>query len=514
MNRVQTALKALVATGILSAASVAQDDPNYVQPDTSKEDPKVTEELNEEVKNQGTPQDEVIIQQDDSGTIEGFGGTWRGLKRLERIQFLSNIETIRGSNPLLPLRPIESPLDFSVKRPTPLGRVDVNPLLGSPLEPIMSPVRNIEYFLQSNLGMNFGIYYTLLYQHVSDPVPGTRSDYGTGRLDVNLVWNLWEYPVEGRLDESEIGHGLLGVLVRQGNQIGVPNNQITNDSVGSIQGLDSLYTGGAGGAATLNLLYYQQGFVNDRIVFSVGKVHPNQYIGLNFWANDESRQFLAAPFDGIQTLGPSQGGYQLGVALQTVPVDWMFVNAMVTDALGTPSTMFSTLDEGYYWGAVEAGFLIPPLGDEFAGPSTLSVIWTNQNLNVVTAAPERITSNSLALQFQGHLSSNLGVWAQGGVADEYMSPIEAEFSCGLGLEDPLGRKGDLFGVAFNWSKPSKAIVALDSEISQQSMFEVFYRIQLTGSCQLSPDIQVVLDPGNRSGSSTPVIFGLRLTTDF
>ena len=195
MNWVQTALKALVATGILSAASVAQDDPNYVQPDTSKEDPKVTEELNEEVKNQGTPQDEVIIQQDDSGTIEGFGGTWRGLKRLERIQFLSNIETIRGSNPLLPLRPIESPLDFSVKRPTPLGRVDVNPLLGSPLEPIMSPVRNIEYFLQSNLGMNFGIYYTLLYQHVSDPVPGTRSDYGTGRLDVNLVWNLWEYPV-------------------------------------------------------------------------------------------------------------------------------------------------------------------------------------------------------------------------------------------------------------------------------------------------------------------------------
>ena len=54
MNRVQTALKALIATGILSATSIAQDDPNYVQPDTSKEDPKVTEQLNDEVKNQGT----------------------------------------------------------------------------------------------------------------------------------------------------------------------------------------------------------------------------------------------------------------------------------------------------------------------------------------------------------------------------------------------------------------------------------------------------------------------------
>ena len=79
----------------------------------------------------------------------------------------------------------------------------------------MSPIRNIEYHLQENLGMNFGIYYTLLYQHVSDPMPGTRSNYGTGRLDVNLVWNLWEYPVEGHLDEAGMGHGLLGVLLRQ-----------------------------------------------------------------------------------------------------------------------------------------------------------------------------------------------------------------------------------------------------------------------------------------------------------
>ena len=514
MNRFHVFLTSLIMAAIMSSTGSAQDDPGYVKPDTSKDDPDVTKELSDEVRNQGTPKDEVIIQQDDSGTIEGFGGSWRGLKRLERIQFLSNIETIRGSSPLLPLRPIEHPLDFSVKWPTPLGRVDVNPLLGSPLEPVMRPIRNIEYYLQSNLGMNFGIYYTLLYQHVTDPIPGTRSDYGTGRLDVNLVWNLWEYPVEGHLDEAEIGHGLVGVLVRQGNQIGVPNNEFTTESVGSIQGLDSLYTGQFGGAATLNLLYYQQGFWNDRIVFSVGKVHPNQYIGLNFWANDESRQFLAAPFDGIQTLGPSQGGYQLGAALQFVPADWMYINTMITDSLGSPNTMFSTLDEGYYWGAVEAGFVIPPFGDDFAGPSTVSVIWSNQNLDVLSPTPERITSNSIALQYQGHLSSNLGIWAQGGVAEEHMSPIEAEFSCGIGLEDPLGRKGDLLGVAYNWSKPSGALDSPEFTVSEQSMFEIFYRIQLTGSCQLSPDIQVVVDPGDRSGSAIPVIFGLRLTTDF
>ena len=74
-------------SGSAPSASASKDESELAESESkeSKEDPKVTEELNEEVKNQGTPQDEVIIQQDDSGTIEGFGGTWRGLKRLERI---------------------------------------------------------------------------------------------------------------------------------------------------------------------------------------------------------------------------------------------------------------------------------------------------------------------------------------------------------------------------------------------------------------------------------------------
>ena len=92
-----------------------------------------------------------------------------------------------------------------------------------------------------------------------------------------------------------------------------------------------------------------------------------------------------------------------------------------------------------------------------------------------------------------------------------MSSITSQFSCGVGVERPFGRRGDLFGAAFNWSRPSDGLAG---PVGEQSMFEVFYRIQLTGSCQLSPDVQVVVDPGDRPGGGTPVIFGLRLTTDF
>ena len=94
-----------------------------------------------------------------------------------------------------------------------------------------------------------------------------------------------------------------------------------------------------------------------------------------------------------------------------------------------------------------------------------------------------------------------------------MSKTTSDFSVGLGIEKPFGEssRGDLFGLAFNWSKPSDR---LDVSLDEQSMLEMFYRLQLTASCQLTPDIQVVFDPGARDSSATSVILGLRLTTDF
>ena len=129
-----------------------------------------------------------------------------------------------------------------------------------------------------------------------------------------------------------------------------------------------------------------------------------------------------------------------------------------------------------------------------------------------------------------------------------MSTVESSIACGIGVERPFGRRGDLFGVAYNWMRPSSDIGSPGTSTSllggplspipatfigtpwnetdvfsnrtsntdprAQSMIEAFYRIQITGSMQLTPDIQVVFDPGMRSDAKTSVVLGLRLTTDF
>ena len=67
------------------------------------------------------------------------------------------------------------------------------------------------------------------------------------------------------------------------------------------------------------------------------------------------------------------------------------------------------------------------------------------------------------------------------------------------------------GLAYN---ENNVFAAAASPASPQSMIEAFYRVQLTESMQLTPDLQVVFHPGARSDTEVSVVLGLRLTTDF
>ena len=62
--------------------------------------------------------------------------------------------------------------------------------------------------------------------------------------------------------------------------------------------------------------------------------------------------------------------------------------------------------------------------------------------------------------------------------------------------------------------PDEAGWIKDPAFDQHFQFAHFSRIQITGSMQLTPDIQVVFGPGMRSDAKTSVVLGLRLTTDF
>ena len=386
---------------------------------------------------------------------------------------------------------------------------ETDPLFGDPLAGILRPLREGEAWTKENHGLSWNIYYTLLYQHatrtVTDPSTGSPfgRDVGTGRLDLGFNWSAFETPG---------AHGEFGFLVRSGTVIGQDSTYRVGAAVGSMPvGPDALYWGDD---TSLCLAYWQQGFMNDDLVFTFGKVHPNQYIALSKIANDESRQFSSGTFDGLNTLGSGLGTYAPGLAFQAT-ADSFYFNAVVIDAAGGPNTGISSIGDGNWWAAIQLGY--SPLAKQ-KDPDALRTNWAfmvaGTNYGLESSGPDLIngdnTGYGFGFMFEQKIAPSVGLLLEYGASQSALSQIQQMVNIAIGIEGPFGRRGDSFGFGYSWSKPSSEFAPRRREVQ---FFETYYRIQITDTWQLTPDLQVCFQPA--TGNPDPiVIFGLRLRTQF
>ena len=95
-----------------------------------------------------------------------------------------------------------------------------------------------------------------------------------------------------------------------------------------------------------------------------------------------------------------------------------------------------------------------------------------------------------------------------GAGDGDVTPVERHVSGGIAVEGPFGRSGDYFALGAGWSRPS------EPGARDETFLEFQYRLQLTKTLELSPDIQIVLNPGSNRDTDTIVVPGIRLTMVF
>ena len=445
------------------------------------------------------------------------------LADVERTRVAADAEPDEGSGPWFPFRDSPSPLDLDAPRTDP-----VDGLFPDPLEAIIRPLRNAADWTRSELGLEWNVHYTLLYQHASRSVDGQPRDAGNGRLDLGFNWVVF--------DDATLGRGGVGFLLRSGVEIGQPDSFTMSEAVGAapvnLNALQWTYP------ISPDLLYWHQSWCDERITASIGKIHPNQFIQSNRIANDESRQFLAGPFDGLNTLGTTLGTYTGGAALQVVPADGTYLSAAWADPAGGPDRGIRTIGDGGWWAAMQVG-LVPVFegldGSEVDGNWNFVFAGTNQALSTallgaaesgvsngagfgnillggldVSASSESNREWGWGAMIEQGLASDLDVLLQYGSSTEGMSAIDRQFNAVLQWSRPFGRRDEAIGIGYSWSRPTDLYAEPRREIQ---LVEAYYRIQLTDSMQLSPDVQVLLRPA--TGPDRPVfVFGLRLTTTF
>ncbi len=111
-------------------------------------------------------------------------------------------------------------------------------------------------------------------------------------------------------------------------------------------------------------------------------------------------------------------------------------------------------------------------------------------------------------------SRRLGVFGRFGWSPGELNPISTFYSIGLGGTGLIPtREKDRFGVGYylmNFSNDIPGIIGLNAEQG----VELFYNIEVTPWLHITPDIQVIIDPGRSDARDTAVVFGLRTQISF
>lgn len=366
-----------------------------------------------------------------------------------------------------------------------LAKVPADPLFQrDPLRPALVPADTMMNDFRRMERVSFAATYTVLNQYATETPGSVRHNWATARFDLAGGWKAYDHGGNA---------GTFSLLVRSGENLGVSQQFNLSDRLGSGLVLNCLPGGGPQEPITLNILYYRQDFYQKKMAFYVGKIHPNEFISLSLYNNDERTQFLNAENDGNLTI-PSDGTYAGGAALEYQATPHVYIHAVTVDTEGAQQRNLKTLADKKYMNAIELGW-------KEGAPTQQEhlfrfLVWRDDTATQGSGA-------GLGFGSDYELKDGWVPFGRLGIATDSGTSIKRVFDAGLVHIRPFGRRGDMFGASINITDPSHGAK------HHESLFEAFYRVRLTQSMELGPDLEVSVHPTNAIKAYTTALLGLR-----
>jgi porin len=371
-----------------------------------------------------------------------------------------------------------------------LSKIPADPLIRpDPVAPILRPVDALVDHSIHSLRLKFGATYTFLNQYATSTPDGVRHDQPSGRLDFTGAWAVYDH---------ESTAASISLLIRSGTNIGMSQQFNLSDQLGSGLYLNCLQGGGPQEPITVNVLYWRQDFLNKRLSFYAGKIHPNEYVTLSMFNNDERTQFLNGTNDGNDAVA-SDGTYAGGGAVEFQASQHVFVHAVAVDTEGSQQGNIETLVDRKYAEVIEAGWTSGSLGGKYrlyrAG------VWRDDT-------KDRGSGHGGGFEFDHELFDGWTPVGRFAFGTRTGTAIKDEYELGLAQVHPFGRRGDMFGASFAYSEPNAPAK------HHESVFESFYRLRLTQSVELGPDLEVSIHPTYATRAYTTTLLGARMRIIF
>ena len=278
----------------------------------------------------------------------------------------------------------------------------------------------------------------------------------------------------------------------------------------------------------IDQLWFQQAFLDKKIRVRWGYLDLQTILDRNAYANSEDLQFMSTFLDNNAAIIPLK--VALGAALLLNPTDCLELAFGVSDAdneilLAGFDTAFDDFKSLMAYG--EAGYNVDWQGEQgpLPGKYRLGLFYDPRQKAVFgqtnpTTGLSRYERGDVGFYFsfdqmlyrEGPLDSQgLGLFFRYGYREPEVNRISHFWSTGFQYQGPVpGRDKDRIGFAVysvhasNWYR-----TRVNSDFSRETGFEWYYNAQLTPCLALSPDLQLIDNPGGLKSARTALVFGLR-----
>lgn len=286
--------------------------------------------------------------------------------------------------------------------------------------------------------------------------------------------------------------------------------------------------------------WWRQRLLNDRIEFRLGKILTiGDLIDHNKYAGNYMTQFMNRVFYTNPTIPGVKG---LGAYVIAWPTDWLYMLTLAADPdtinthnrHGTGGFDTAFHDSCHFFGAWEFGLLPNWIGEKGNYPGNYRFgLWYHPR-------SQTIFKNTLG----GSLASNvrtgdwgwyfnmdqmlikendnsgdkqgLGGFLRYGLADGDVNRIEHFWSLGAQYEGLIPeRDQDVLAFAVGQSIMSRQFRReINPLADRETVYELYYAIQVTPWCVITPDVQLITNPGGNKDARDALVGGLRFKVVF
>jgi porin len=365
----------------------------------------------------------------------------------------------------------------------------------------------------------------LYHQHYAINLRGgletqNGNDFG-GTMDLNIVLDFEKmglipggsFFIRGKSryggDVSDFDREKIGGIFR------------TNGDVGSEQ---SIY---------VDKWHYRQRFLDDRIQINLGRLDMGDYVEKNAYAQSADVQFLNSALADNPTV-PTRNG--IGAVLTVWPTDWLYGVVGAVDADSQPRTW--GFDEAFHNRAVFRGYAelgvltkIASANGDLPGTYRFGTwyvpderpIYFN-DLGGLLAPRERGDDVGFYLSFDQMLlkennvagdKQGLGMFARYGYAHGDVNFLEHFWSLGMQYQGLIpNRDKDVLGFGVAQGIVSGDLRALDPSFDRETVYETYYAIKVAPWITVTPDLQVITQPGGQQDDRNAVVAAFRVRMSF